>query len=229
MSPTVPPSESHPVAPLPAATTPNQTDPNTPEQPADPAPEWVRPPDFDARVARVRASVPYDPESFRTLSRADQIAFYEAMMDGMRKEFPDMPTPKNTDKWAGDGDGKSWVEVTVDFSRVLRTLDDETTAKLNAITARMYESLFDEGVVEEVRGEVRGLLGERYPGVLGEVEGVLFSRREGLEKMREYARKEVEEGRGNPFGRGCKGGVCGVPVTAGADGEGEGEGGLKGE
>lgn len=74
----------------------------------------------------------------------------------------------------------------------------------------MYAEVFEEGVVEEVRAEVRELLGERYPEVLKTVEEVVFETTDGWGKMREYVKKEVEAGRGNPFLK-CSLGVCAVP------------------
>lgn len=91
-----------------------------PVQPEDPAPEWVRPPDFDARMARVTASLPYNGTTFSALSRADQIAFYQASVDAVRKEFPDMPFGMDQ---AGQGkgwEGKNWAEVVVDFGAVVK-------------------------------------------------------------------------------------------------------------
>ncbi|KAK0738130.1 hypothetical protein B0T18DRAFT_239607 [Schizothecium vesticola] len=182
-----------------------------PVQPEDPAPKWVRPPDFDARMARVTASIPYDAASFGTLSRAEQIAFYEATMDAVRKEFPDMPF--GVGQGGKEWEGKNWAEVAVDFGRVIKTLDEETGKKLNVITTRMYEEVFEEGVVKEVRGEVRDLLGESYPEVWKAVDEALFEKMEGLEKMREHIKKEIEAGRGNPFLK-CAGGACAVPGKA---------------
>lgn len=91
-----------------------------PVQPEDPAPEWVRPPDFDARMARVTASLPYNGTTFSALSRAEQIAFYQASVDAVRKEFPDMPFGMDQ---AGQGkgwEGKNWAEVVVDFGAVVK-------------------------------------------------------------------------------------------------------------
>lgn len=87
-----------------------------PAQPSNPAPEWIRPPDFDARMARVTASVPYDAATFPTLSRAEQIAFYSAMMEAVRREFPDMPVGQVEPK----GEEGGWVEMVVDFGRVVK-------------------------------------------------------------------------------------------------------------
>lgn len=81
---------------------------------------------------------------------------------------------------------------------------------MNEITVRMFAETFDEGVVEEVRGEVTGLLGGRYPEVLKTMEEVIFTRKDGCAKIKEYINKEVEAGRGNPFAK-CAGGVCAVP------------------
>lgn len=105
---------------LPVDTPPASSDTSAiPAQPSNPAPEWVRPPDFDARMARVTASVPYDAATFPTLSRAEQIAFYEAMMEGVRREFPDMPVGQVEGKGKGE-EGGGWIEMVVDFGRVVK-------------------------------------------------------------------------------------------------------------
>lgn len=64
--------------------------------------------------------------------------------------------------------------------------------------------------MEEVRGEVEALLGERYPGVLERMEEMIFRRKDGCGMIRDYINKEVEAGRGNPFAK-CAGGACAVP------------------
>ena len=66
--------------------------------------------------------------------------------------------------------------------------------------------MFDEGVVEEVKREVEALLGERYPEVLKATEEMVFGKREAWGKMKEYAAKEMEAGRGNPFDKALAGG-----------------------
>lgn len=98
-------------------------------------------------------------------------------------------------------------------------MDEETGKKLNEITRRMFAEAFEEGVVEEVRGEVGALLGGRYPGVLETMEEMIFKRKDGCGKIREYINKEVEAGRGNPFSK-FAGGVCKVPGKGGVE-EGE--------
>ena len=59
--------------------------------------------------------------------------------------------------------------------------------KLSEATSRIFSSLFDEGVVEEVKRDVEALLGERYPEVLKTTEEMVFGKR--------------EAGRGNPFNK----------------------------
>lgn len=120
---------------LPSDTPLAATEPTTtatiPAQPSNPAPEWIRPPDFDVRMARVKASVPYDAATFPTLSREEQIAFYDGMMDAVRREFPDMPVGKVRGEPKGEGEGEGggqeggqggggWVEMVVDFGRLVK-------------------------------------------------------------------------------------------------------------
>ena len=92
------------------------TNPQEPET----KPEWTRPPDFDARLARVEASLP-DRAGYATMSRDEQIAHFEARIAAVRKVFPEFPAPKFDAVAEGTNEEKGrWYVKVVDYGRLVR-------------------------------------------------------------------------------------------------------------
>jgi len=80
-----------------------------------------------------------------------------------------------------------------------QTLDEETQKKLSASTMRIYQSLFDPVTADEVHRELKELLAGKYPEIWKLTEDTVFGKQEAWPKLKEFALKQIAEGRGNPF------------------------------
>ncbi|KAK5659146.1 hypothetical protein OQA88_1236 [Cercophora sp. LCS_1] len=134
----------------------------------------------------------------QNMTREEKLAFMAKHVEEVKKQHPEWDTKSEEQWWAPS------VHYGYDLKEAL---DKETHGKLNAAILKMQKSTFDPDVIAQVRAETQTILAG-HPELLERTNTMLFDKSGVWDKVREWALKEVAEGKPNPFDKTCAGGSC---------------------